>query len=127
MDEKPPTIVALPTSTRIGPSGILGETGQDLWRRVMAEYDIADCGGREMLFQACSAADRASQLKAQIDRDGAVIRSRGGIRAHPALKEELACRSFVVKALRLLGLDVEPLKTIGRPGAGVGWVPPRCR
>ena len=43
-----------------------------------------------------------------------------GIRDHPALKHELANRSFVGKTLVRLGLDVEPVRGIGRPGHGLG-------
>jgi hypothetical protein len=43
-----------------------------------------------------------------------------GIRDHPALKHELANRSFVSKTLVRLGLDVEPVRGIGRPGHGLG-------
>jgi hypothetical protein len=71
-----------------------------------------------------SAADRASRLKAVIDHDGEVVRGRDGIRAHPALKEELACRGFIVRTLHRLGLDVEAVRSPGRPGSAVGWVPP---
>jgi hypothetical protein len=37
----------------------------------MAEYDLQDCGGREMLAQACAALDRAESLRERIDQDGA--------------------------------------------------------
>ena len=43
-----------------------------------------------------------------------------GIKDHPALKHELANRSFVSKTLVRLGLDVEPVRGIGRPGDGLG-------
>ena len=35
----------------------LGEAGCSLWARVTGAYDISDVGGREILFQACAAAD----------------------------------------------------------------------
>jgi hypothetical protein len=61
-------------------------------------------------------------LAAEVALDGPVVRSRGGPRAHPALKELLATRSFVVRTLARLGLDVEPVRsTPGRPGNPIGW------
>jgi len=90
----------------------------------MADYDIADCGGRELLYQAAAACDRLADLTRGIDADGVTVRIRGGvIRAHPALRDELACRAFIVKTLRALGLDVEPIKGEGRRGGGIGWAP----
>jgi hypothetical protein len=58
----------------------------------------------------------------KIDRDGEVIRTRGTIKDHPALKHELACRAFVVRTLAKLGLNFEPVRaSSGRPGLNIGW------
>jgi hypothetical protein len=39
------------------------------------------------------------------------------VRSHPLLRDELQDRAFVVKAIQCLGLDLEPIKSIGRqPG-----------
>jgi hypothetical protein len=55
-------------------------------------------------------------LHEQIDRDGEVVRHRGGVKEHPALKIELAARSFVVRTLQRLGLNYEPVRAkAGRP------------
>jgi hypothetical protein len=81
-----------------------------------------DAGGIEMLAQACQALDRAEALREEIDQDGAVIRVRGTIRDHPALKHELANRAFVVRTLARLGLNFEPVRpSVGRPGLKIGW------
>jgi hypothetical protein len=126
MEKKPPLTVVPLASSGPPPPASLEQAGQDLWRRVMHEYRIDDCGGRELLAQACGACDRLADIKANIDQDGAVIRTRGGmVRAHPALKDEISCRAFICRTLQRLGLDVEPLKNIGHPGGGIGWIPPR--
>ena len=52
------------------------------------------------------------------------IHTRGGIKMHPGVKDELACRGFVCKTLHRLGLNVETIKPNGRPAVGIGWVPP---
>jgi hypothetical protein len=91
----------------------------------MSEYDIQDSGGLEMLTAACQALDRAEALREEIDRDGEVIRSRGLIRDHPALKHELANRAFVVRTLAKLGLNFEPVRpSAGRPGSAFGVTGP---
>jgi hypothetical protein len=100
----------------------LGAHGGALWRAVMAEYQIEDSAGLAMLAQACIALDRAEQCRAAIEKDGVVIRARAGPpKDHPALKHELGFRSFTVRTLQKLGLDVEPLRSHpGRPPGGFG-------
>ena len=97
------------------PPRALGKAGQALWRSVLAEYDVSDAAGAEMLCQACAALDRAEALREAIDADGEVIRSKGTLRDHPGLKHELASRAFVVRTLHRLGLDCEPVRAMGRP------------
>jgi hypothetical protein len=91
----------------------------------MSEYQIEDCGGLEMLAQACQALDRAEGLRGEIERDGEVLRLGDTIKDHPALKHELANRAFVVRTLVRLGLNFEPVKqSVGRPAyGGIGWRP----
>jgi hypothetical protein len=98
------------------PSRSLGKHGKALWDSVTAEYGIEDSGGIEMLTQACQSLDRAEELAAAIKRDGPIIRHKGLIKDHPAIKHELAARSFVVRTLQRLGLDVEAVRGVGRPG-----------
>jgi hypothetical protein len=98
------------------PAG-LGKHGETLWRQVQKEYEVNDVGGREMLFQICAAADMAARLRAKIDDEGVTIKSKGISRENPLIKQELACRSFVVRGLQRLGLNFEPIRsTPGRPG-----------
>jgi phage terminase small subunit len=72
--------------------------------------------GVEMLTQYCQAVDLAEALSARIAEDGEIIRTMNGIKAHPAIKDGLAARGFVVRTLQKLGLNFEPLRTApGRP------------
>jgi hypothetical protein len=89
----------------------------------MADYCIDDVAGRIVLEQICSAADTIQVCVDAIARDGPLVRNKnGGFRDHPLLKIELQNRSFVVRMLHRLGLDAEPLKSVGRPpGGGLGW------
>jgi hypothetical protein len=87
-----------------------------MWRSIQTEYGITDQGGIAMLLVGCLAFDRAERLRAEIDRDGEVIRLRNGsIRAHPAIRDEVACRAQVMRAVEKLGLNYEAIKPIGRP------------
>jgi hypothetical protein len=124
MAKKPPfRIVPDPGSTESEaatsaphPSRPLGEHGQKLWDQITAEFEIDDSPGREVLTSACAMVDRAEQLAECISRDGPVVRGPNGVRSHPAIREELSCRSFTVRALRQLGVTLEPLRSgPGRP------------
>jgi hypothetical protein len=122
MSRKPPLTVVESDLIGIKPPRPLGAPGMALWKRVMAAYRIDDEGGIELLAQACAALDRAEQLAARIAEDGPVIYSKIGPKAHPAVKDELACRAFICRTLQRLGLNVETVKTPGHPASGgIGW------
>ena len=87
----------------------------------MTEYRITDRGGIELLAQTCAAVDRVETLREAIDRDGEVVHTRTGPKAHPALRDELAGRAFIVRTLERLGLNVETVKQPGRPVPTHGW------
>lgn len=73
-----------------------------------------------MPAQICAAADLANQYAAAIERDGGpTIRTKTGIRDHPLIRHEIAARSFVVRSLHRLNLDViAPRTEVGRPSGG---------
>lgn len=118
--EKPPLTLVDPTSTEISPPRELGRHGMALWRSVQHAYRIDDVGGIELLAQACAAADRVEALAERISADGEVVNTRAGPKAHPALRDELQGRAFIVRTLERLGLNVEAIKPIGRPSK-IGW------
>jgi hypothetical protein len=101
-----------------GPPKPLAAAGTALWIRVTNAYAINDEGGRELLWQACSAEDRRAELADAISADGVTIRSRNGTREHPAIKLELASRAFIAKSIERLGLNLEAVRPPGNPGTG---------
>jgi hypothetical protein len=117
--KKPPLTLVGPGITVPQPPRKLGPHGMKLWRDVHTEYSITDVGGIELLAQACASLDRAEELAACIAEQGAVIHTRNGPKAHPAIGDELACRGFVVRTLQRLGLNLEQVKSPGRPGGVV--------
>jgi hypothetical protein len=122
MPRKPPLTIVESNATGIQPPRPLGAHGMKLWQRVLAEYQIDDVGGIELLAQACQSLDRAEALAARIAQDGEVIYVKAGPRAHPAIKDELACRAFICRTLQRLGLNLEQIKPPGRPGGGLGVI-----
>jgi hypothetical protein len=125
MTKKPRLTIVDPEQTTavtlVTPPPSLNKAGRTLWQNVMSEYDIHDSGGQQMLQQICEVSDRVAEFSAVIKRDGPVVRIKHGPKDHPLLKHEQAARSFIVRSLARLGLDVEPVKTIGRPSLGIGW------
>jgi hypothetical protein len=105
-----------PVETGLPPPAHLGPVGRDLWSEIVEAYQFEDRASYETLGQACAAADRAAACARQIAEDGEVVRMKGGgVKDHPLLKHELANRSFVVRSLARLGLDLEPVRPMGRP------------
>jgi hypothetical protein len=123
MARKPPLTVVGSTSTLSSSDASprpLGEHGAQLWRSITSSYDISDEGGRAVLAEACTMADRAAELAAAIARDGVVLSTRTGLRSHPAIRDEIQARSFITRSLQRLGLSFEAVKPIGRP-PGSAW------
>jgi hypothetical protein len=121
---QPPLTLVGPGSTAPPPPRKLDPPGLSLWNRVQAEYGIADVGGVEILCLAAQALDRAEGLAALIAQDGAVIHTRAGPKAHPALRDELQARALCARLLVKLGITSEPIKSPGRPASSFGWTPP---
>src|SRR5262249_27643501 len=87
-------------ATAEGPPRPRGRHGMALLRSIMDEYQISDSGGIELLTLACQALDRAEQLGDLIDHAGVGSISESGLaRSNPMVKDQLACRAFVVKTL----------------------------
>jgi hypothetical protein len=123
----PTSPLSYAVATMLQPTAVppaLGETGQKLWSAIQAQYAIEDAGGLELLRQACQAADRAERCRKAIDLDGELVEQpNGGTREHALLKAEIAARSFVVRTLSRLGLDMEPLRPgVGRPPGKAGVI-----
>ena len=108
----------IPARAVARPARPLAEAGQSLWDKVMDEYSIQDCGGQELLLEACQCLDLAERLQKRIEQDGLVITtSNGNLKEHPALKSVLSARITVGRLLSRLGLAFEGIKNVGRPVA----------
>jgi hypothetical protein len=114
------TIVGRPGSKVPKPPRTLGPAGTNLWSRIVEQYVVNDAGGIELLLLACKTLDRVQALRTQIDREGEVLKVKGSIKDHPALRHELAGRAFIGKCLSRMGLNVEvSSRSPGRP-SGMG-------
>ncbi|MBA2883066.1 P27 family predicted phage terminase small subunit [Desulfosalsimonas propionicica] len=88
------------------------------WRKLQAEYDIADEAGRLLLQTALESFDRMRECQGAIKKDGQVVKDRfGQDKPHPLLSAERDARAQLMQALKALNLDLEvtPHPGPGRP------------
>ena len=78
----------------------LGPIGRALWDRFLGDRDLSDERERELLYRACVATQLEAELRAEIERDGAVITTKTGrIMEHPAVRPQLHYAAQAVSAL----------------------------
>ena len=82
------------------------------------EYGISDAGGLSLLQVAAESWQRAEEARVLVTKAGVIVVDRfGQPQPHPAVKIERESREQLLRALKALQLDVEPLQAIGRPAA----------
>jgi hypothetical protein len=87
-----------------------------LWVDLQAEYQITDAAGLTLLTDACRFFMRLEQAREIIRREGPTTKDRfGQAIAHPATRIERDSSAAMIRSLKSLNLDIEPLKNIGRP------------
>jgi hypothetical protein len=103
---KPTLKIVTSSSSHTGtrPPRKLGPHGNELWRTIMHEFDIADSGGIEILAQICAALDRVEAQQEIIDDEGETIVTKSGTKSHPLLREQMAGRAFITRNLQRLGV-----------------------
>jgi hypothetical protein len=90
--------------------------GKKLKKSILAEFDIPDRGGLEILNRAIESFCRMREAEEIIDHEGLVVLNRfGEAREHPALNTERKARGQFLLALKQLNLDVLPPNQNGRP------------
>ena len=96
------------------PKGLSKEAAR-WWQEIVEEYAVDDVGGRLILQTALESFDRMRRAQKLLKSDKEVILDRfGQKKAHPATIIERDAKSAMLNALRMLNLDLEPLRT-GRP------------
>ena len=94
----------------------LSPEAKKIWKKLVTEYGISDAGGLEILRAGLEAFDRAQSARAKIDKTGLMYFDRfKSPKMHPLLPVERDSRAAFLQALKQLCLDVEPIKSIGRP------------
>ena len=95
----------------------LTREAQKWWRRINEGWTLDD-PGLLILESALEAFDRMKQAQAVLKQDGIITQDRfGQDRQHPATKVERSARDSMIRSLKALNLDIEPLHDRpGRPG-----------
>jgi phage terminase small subunit len=98
------------------PTGYTPEARR-FWRQVLAGWDL-DPPSLVILDSACRALVRVRQAQELIVKEGLISKDRfGQAKAHPAVQIERDSKQTLLRNLRALSLDLEPLHDRpGRPG-----------
>jgi len=92
--------------------------GKKLKKDILAEFDISDRAGLEILNRAIESFCRMKEAELIIDREGLTVLNRfNEIREHAAVNIARKARSQFLQAIKQLNLDaLPPNHRIGRPG-----------
>lgn len=99
------------------PPAHLSAEAKEWWQRLTEQYEFED-HSLLILASALEAFDRMRQAQKLIKRDGITFIDRfGQRRQHPATLVERDAKGVLLRHLKALGLDLEPLNDgPGRPG-----------
>src|SRR3954470_1663415 len=85
------------------PPADLGADARELWSSVVDAFDLEE-HERALLVEACRTVDLLAKLDAEVRRDGPLIDSSQGLRAHPAATEARQQRIALARLLAALRL-----------------------
>jgi P27 family predicted phage terminase small subunit len=94
----------------------LSREAKQWWSKIVGTWDLDD-PGLMLLESVLEAFDRMRDAQAMLEKDGAVVKDRfGQLKAHPATLIERDAKGTLLRTLRALNLDLEPLNDKpGRP------------
>ena len=92
------------------PPAHLKAAGKALWRGIQTDWELDSAHDLIRLAAACEAADRMTEAREAVDRDGAYVSGRFGPKPHPGIAVERDARIALLRALRELGVDVKGIR-----------------
>lgn len=103
------------TNKTLKPPKGLSYEARTLWKDIQSQYQIDDPGGLRLLQTAVECLDAMRAAEAQVKTDGLMIVINDRLSIHPAGRVVKESRAQMLQALKMLNLDLEPLKNVGRP------------
>jgi P27 family predicted phage terminase small subunit len=97
----------------------LSREAKGWWTKIVGTWELDD-PALMLLESALEAFDRMREAQGMLAKDGAVIEDRfGQKKAHPATLIERDSKETLLRTMRALNLDIEPLNDKpGRPAGG---------
>jgi P27 family predicted phage terminase small subunit len=94
----------------------LSAEAKSWWAKIVSEYDLDDAS-LLILESALESFDRMRQAQALLKKEGIVVKDRfGQPKQHPATLIERDSKAMLLRQVKALGLDLEPLNDMpGRP------------
>jgi phage terminase small subunit len=107
------------STQRVKPPVGYSAEARRLWNQVLESWDL-DRPALTLFDSACRALMRVREAQALLTKEGIVMKDRfAQSKAHPATAIERDAKSTLLKNLRALNLDLEPLHDrAGRPAGG---------
>lgn len=95
----------------------LGIAGRKLYDSILAEYEVTDSASEALLLAACHELDVATEADQLVLANGMSYRDGNGVlRVNPFVRVAREARLAMTRALRAMGLDLEPIRDrVGRP------------
>jgi P27 family predicted phage terminase small subunit len=96
------------------PKGLSAEA-RKWWRTITSEYDLGE-SSYLLLLSAMECFDRMRAAQVVIEVEGLTVEDRNGrVAAHPCVGIERDARAGLLRNLKAMGLDMEPINPVGRP------------
>jgi P27 family predicted phage terminase small subunit len=106
---------SIPSSSLPKPPRRLSREAGEWWKKINEGWQLDDAA-LLLLGSALECFDRMREAQGILAREGIVVKDRfGQKKQHPATLIERDAKMAMVRSLRALNLDIEPLNLPGRP------------
>jgi len=115
-------------SSSTAPEKVLGRRGRRLWDSVVSRDGLdleLDEHEQVLLVEACRTVDLIDQLDAAVRRDGPLVESPQGVKAHPAAVEVRQQRIALARLMGVLRLPAGEQDAVKKPSQGPSGRPQR--
>jgi phage terminase small subunit len=106
---------------RRNPPRALSQEAKGLWVSIHAGWQL-DEAATFLLEQGLECLDTMRKAQEILKKDGLISLDKyGKATAHPCVAIERDAKASLLRFIRALNLDLEPILALGRPGGSPGW------